>query len=232
LKVLESYPSDARALYVVGQAAEKAGHMEESISLFRRSLLAGPSRYSLGVRSHLMQDFIQLGRWEDFERERIDARKASLAGDRTLSPEKGYPIDTLSTGKEFIRVIEFPILHGRYHTRDRFLLDDEKDPCTGFVPYIDLESDDMDQVEFKRYDPDGAARGDRSFSLDAYPSPDSQGLLKFYPDGEPTYQTVRTDILAHMEQARPDRYDRDVSCSDPASLPQAEPVSPSSKPNE
>ena len=200
LKVLESYPNDARALNIVGQAAVRAGHIEESIPLFQRSLLADPSKYSLGVRASLMQDFIQLGRWQDFEAQRLNARKALLAGDRSLPTENGYPIDTFGTGNEFIRVIEFPTLHGRFHTRDRFLLYEEKDPCTGFVPYIDLGSDDIDQVEFARQHPDRAAAGDRSFSLVAYPTANSPALIKSYPDGEPAYQTVRADVFAQMKQ--------------------------------
>ena len=230
LKVLESYPNDARALNIAGEAAVKAGHLEGSFPLFRRSPLAGPSRDSWSVRASLMWDFIHLDRWQDFETERLDARKASLAGDRTLSPDNGYPIEVFGTGNEFIRVIEFPNLHGRYHTRDRFLLYEEKDPCTGFIPHIDLESDDIDQVNFAKEHPDQAAAGHRSFSLDAYPTANSQGLLKFYPDGEPTYQTVRADVLARTKQPLAPRHDPGATCPNTVP-PQSQRISSSSNPN-
>jgi hypothetical protein len=163
-----------------------------------------------------MWDFIQLGRWQDFEAERIDTRKAALVGDRTLSTENGYPIEVFRAGNEFIRVIEFPTLHGKFHTRDRFLLYEEKDTCTGFIPYIDLESDDIDQVNFSKQHPDRAAVGDRSFSLDAYPTANSQGFIKFYPDGEPTYQTVRADVLDQMKQWLTPYRDVGAACPDSA----------------
>jgi tetratricopeptide (TPR) repeat protein len=230
LKVLESYPNDARALNAAGQAAVRAGHLDESIPLFRRAL-ANSSRVTWSLHISLMQDFIQLGRWQDFETERLTTRKASLAGDSSLPPENGYTIDTLGTGNEFIRVIEFPTLHGKYRTRDRFLLYEEKDPCTGFTPYIDLESDDVDQVEFAKQHPDRAAAGDRSFSLDAYPTANSQGLLKFYPDGEPTYQTVRADVLARMKRPLTVHYNPGATCPDSAVPPQSQTISPSSNLN-
>ena len=121
LKVLESYPNDARALNIAGMAAVRAGHIEESIPLFQRALARTPGS-SWSTRASLMHNFIALNRWQDFEAERLDTRKASLAGDKTLPSEDGYQIEILNTGNEFIRVIEFPVLHGRYHTRNRFLL--------------------------------------------------------------------------------------------------------------
>ncbi len=212
LKVLESYPNDARALNIAGMAAVRAGHIEESIPLFQRALAQAPN-YSWSVRASLMHDFIALNRWQDFEAERLDTRKASLAGDKTLPPEDGYQIDTLKTGNEFIRVIEFPALHGQHHTRDRFQLYEEKDPCTGFTPYIDLESDDVDQADFDKRHPDKATAGDRSFSLDSYPTPNSQALIKFYADGEPAYETVRADILAALKQPLTAHHNQGETCA-------------------
>ena len=236
LKVLESYPNDARVLDIAGRSAVRAGHLEESIPLFHRVLAQDQmvgvhhNSYSLGTRSSLMQVFIQLNRWQDFEAERLDARKASLAGDRTLSPENGYPIDTLGTGNEFIRVIEFPTLHGQHNTRDRFLLYEEKNPCTGFTPYIDLEADDIDQVDFAKRHPDKAAAGDRSFSLESYSTPSSQGLIKSYPNGEPSYQTVRADVLSVMTKPLTAHYGPGATCANPAAPAQSPDVSPSSGP--
>ncbi len=195
LKVLDSYPKDARVLMFTAEAAVHAGKLEESIPLYQRAL-AQDANYSWSIRAGLMQVFILLNRWQDFEALRLDTRRASLAGDKSLPPEAGYPIEELHTGNESIRVIEYPSLAGLFHTRDRFLFYEEKDSCTGFIPYIDLESDDVDQDAFAKRHPDKAAAGERSFSLDTYPGPRSQGLIKFYWDGEPTYQTVRAEVLA------------------------------------
>jgi tetratricopeptide (TPR) repeat protein len=222
LKVLDDYPKDAHAIMIAAQAAARAGRLEDAIALYQRDL-AQVTRNSRVLHTGLMGVYITLGRWQELETERIATRKASLAGDKSLSPD-GYTIETLFTGKEYISVIEYPDLHGEYHTRDRFQLYEEKDPCSGFTPYIDLESDDADQAAFAKLHPDKAAGGDAAaFSLIAYTSPSSQWylavpvsdyasypqafasapdrwLLKSYPDGEPTYQTVRADILSLTEK--------------------------------
>jgi hypothetical protein len=58
----------------------------------------------------------------------------------------------------------------------------------------------VDQAGFNKLHPDKATAGDRSFSLDSFSTPNSQTLIKFYADGEPAYEAVRTDILAALKQ--------------------------------
>ncbi len=221
LKVLDSYPRDARVILLAAQAAVRADHLEEAIALYQRDL-AQVTRNSWSIRSGLMEIYIKLNRWQDFEALRLDTRKASLAGDKTLLPEDGYHIETLYTGREFISVLEFPTLHGDNHTRDRFQLYEERDPCTGFTPYIDLESDQ-------------GKDGSHGFSLVASTSPTSQWsvatqpayplspdrayssapvrwLLKSYPDGEPSYQQVRADILTLIAQPLTEHHNLSESC--------------------
>jgi hypothetical protein len=64
-----------------------------------------------------------------------------------------------------------------------------------FQPHIDLESGDVDQPAFAKAHPDKAANGERSYMLDTYASPCVQGLVEFYPDGEPTYEQVRAAVI-------------------------------------
>lgn len=78
----------------------------------------------------------------------------------------------------------------------------EFDPKTHFTPYIDVESDDIDQIDFAKAHPEKANAGERSFSLDSYPAPGTQRLIEFYPDGEPSYATVRADVFATL-RAKP-----------------------------
>ena len=65
----------------------------------------------------------------------------------------------------------------------------------------------IDQVGFAKQHPDLAAQGKRSFSLDSYNAPTTlpdgkqtrtEALIKFYWDGEPTYETVRADVLKSL----------------------------------
>ncbi|WP_263355865.1 tetratricopeptide repeat protein [Acidicapsa ligni] len=193
-KALSDYPDDPRALILTAEAAAKANQTEEAITLFQRAL-ARESNFTWSTRIALMRAYMSLNRWEDFESERADTRRAALNGDRTLSQKDGYPIDTLRTDTTFVRVIEFAKLHGVSHTRDRFLLYGEKDACTGYIPYIDLESNDIDQESFAKRYPDKAAAGMQSYSLESYLTPNAHGTLKIYPDGEPDYQVLRADVL-------------------------------------
>jgi tetratricopeptide (TPR) repeat protein len=220
-QVVDSYPTDARALMMAARAALRAGRLEESIPLFKQSLAQG-GRYSYSERFYLMSVYIKLNRWDDFEGERLDARKASLAGDKTLSAEKGYLIDTIQSKEESINVTEFPTLHAPYRIRDRFLLYEEKDPCSGYTPYVDLESDDADQADFVKRHPSQAAAGDRSFSLVAYLTPDSPVLLKSYRDGEPSYHTDRADFLALIDKLLTAHRNLRTPCTLPATPPQTQ----------
>ena len=121
-----------------------------------------------------------------------------------------------------VQTVVFPLQADAYHTLYRFLLpkgspamttvmaglnngaglnsdagaaDDERCKNPEFRPYIDLESDDSDQESFKASHPEEAAHGGRAYSLDTYPGPCSQGLIKFYSKGEPTYEEVRGDVV-------------------------------------
>ncbi|HWG17399.1 MAG TPA: tetratricopeptide repeat protein [Acidobacteriaceae bacterium] len=190
-KLLDTYPKDARLLTMAGETADRTGRPEEAVLLYERAFSEN-NRYSWNLRVRLMQDFIRLGRWQDFEAERLDTRKASLSGrDSTLPADKGYIIENPGTGHEFFNVMEFPSLHGDDHTRERYVLYEEKDPCTGFTPYIDLESPGAGSVPT-----DGSPATDRTFSLVAFPSLNTRWLLKTYPKGEPDYKTVRADVLS------------------------------------
>lgn len=219
LQVVDSYPKDARALMIAAQAAVRAGHLEESIPLFKQARVQA-GHYSWSDRAGLMAVYIKLNRWDDFEAERLDARKASLAGDKTLSAENGYLIDSIQSKEETVNVTEFPTLHGQYHARDRFLLYEEKDPCSGFTPYVDLESDDSDQAIFAKRQPRKAAAGDRSFSLVAYLAPDSPLLLKSYRAGEPSYRTARAYMLSHIDKLLTAYRNLRTPCTLPATPPE------------
>jgi hypothetical protein len=198
LKVVDQYPNDARVLMLAGGDAINAGLTEQAIPLLERSLAHSPPKYTGSSRTLLMRAYIKLNRWQDLEAERFDAWNASLAGDTTLPPDKGYAIEEFKTlSGEFVNSIEFPMLHGPNETREQFILIGEKDHCTGFTPHIDLESPGLDHT----------------FSLYAYPAADSRTRLDSYPAGEPTYQTIRADVLAALSSGPLAPYNQEETCT-------------------
>ena len=202
-KFLDDYPNDARALMLTAEAARLSGHLERAAELYHRSIEAAPGHAETPLIG-LLQTDAALGRWDDFEATQKQAREASLSGNKFVPENRVYVIEDYREAGRHIQVVEYPKLRGQFHTRYRFFFLSEFDPQNHFTPYIDVESDDIDQIEFAKQYPEKAATGDRSFSIDSYPAPRTQGLIKFYPEGEPTYKTVRADVFATLSsRSRP-----------------------------
>ncbi len=227
----KAFPKDLRVLRYSAQAAFYSGRNKEALDLFGRALAAHPTQpWPLHLAQ--MQVEARLGRWEEFDRELADLEKAKRGGaDAQLEGSSGFLVDGFAAGpagaQVSVQTVVFPLQADAYHTLYRFLLpkgspaktaiqaglnsdagaaDDERCKNPEFRPYIDLESDDSEQESFKAAHPDEAANGGRAYSLDTYPGPCSQGLIKFYSKGEPTYEEVRADVvkaLAGVGQGAP-----------------------------
>jgi hypothetical protein len=66
-----------------------------------------------------------------------------------------------------------------------------------------LESDDIDQMSYRKEHPEDAAAGKRRFSLDGYYPGNRHATFKFY-EGDPNYETVHNDVEnAVAGKARP-----------------------------
>lgn len=185
LKALDKYPDDARILNISATTAALAGHDDAAIALYKRTIQQA-SRFTYSARSSLMNIYLRLGRWDDFQAERLEARAADRAGTLAMSRDQPMTIDQLRVGSDFVSVVEFPALYGPNHTLDRFDLRDEKDICANFTPYVDLAASD----------PAGGVN--TIYSLLAFPTPATRWLIKTYPPGEPPYQTVRADVQAAL----------------------------------
>jgi hypothetical protein len=213
----KAFPDDLRVARYSAEAAFFSHHDREALDLFHRALAQHPYE-PWPLRLAILQLNARLGRWDDFDQglaELIQAKKSYT--DHQLDSSSGFLIDGFEAGagetKVQVQTIVFPLQADPYHTLFRFLLpkqspaktsiqagvnDDQGDPsCKNpdFRPYIDLESDDVDQAAFKQAHPELAAQGERSYSLDTYSAPCSQGLMKFYNGGRPKYETVREDVL-------------------------------------
>ena len=208
---LAAFPDDFEVLRDTASAAAEANQSEKALELFNRALTKHPAQ-PWPLRLSVLQLEAKLNRWADFDRDLTTLRAAKKSGDdHQLDSSNGFLIDEFDAGATHVQAVVFPLLAGRFHTLYRFLLPTppqpsqdpgadasaKPDPCKNphFRPFLDVESDDIDQVSFKKMHPDLAAKGERSYSLDTYGAPCSQGLIKFYSDGEPSYRSVRADVI-------------------------------------
>jgi tetratricopeptide (TPR) repeat protein len=209
---LAAYPDDLRVLRYTASAAMGANQNEKALDLFNRALAKHPNQ-PWPLRLAVLQLEARLGKWSDFDRDLAALRAAKKSGDdHQLDSSNGFLIDGFEAGGKQVQVVLFPLLAGRFHTLYRFMLPKLATPAPpvqastqspqssrcdnpDFRPYVDVESDDADQESFKKKHPDLAAKGERSYSLDTYGAPCSQGLIRFYSDGEPTYEAIRGDVI-------------------------------------
>ena len=200
--VLASNPADLDARLLLGGADLGLKDFPSAIKEFQTVATAKPTNWT--AHQDLALAYAQAQDWPDFDKERAIIKSARDKNATGLDKTGSDLIDELQVGSKTYRVLSFYKLAGRFHTRYAVVHfgDDGK-----LTDYIQCESDDVDQYAFKQKHPDKAAAGDRSFSLDSYsitPTGLSQGLIKFYWDGEPTYETVREDALKALQaQAAP-----------------------------
>ena len=214
----KAFPKDLRVLRGSAQAAFYSGHNKEALELFARALAEHPNQ-PWPLRLAQLQVQARMGHWEEFNQDLAELEKAKRGGaDAQLESSSGFLVDGFAAGpagaQVSVQTVVFPLQADVYHTLYRFLLPkgspakttikgglnsdsgtDEQCKNPEFRPYIDLESDDSDQESFKQAHPELAATGGRAYSLDTYPGPCSQGLIKFYSKGEPTYEEVRGDVV-------------------------------------
>ena len=149
---------------------------------------------------YLAQAYAQKGDWADFDKEREvmkSARDSHVRGIQLV--EDGDVIDILTVNGQQYTAKSYYKPVGPHHTRYVFL------HIVDGVKVTDLftcDSDDGDQVEFKREHPKEAAEGARRFSLDPWEVVNDNlvhgHMLRFY-DGEPTYEALRADVMKVLE---------------------------------
>ena len=206
-KFFEAYlhddPENVEAQFYLGFALFGEKQYPQAEQTFQKLISANPKLWSAHVS--LAEVYALEGRWSDFDRERQVVRDARHSGEPGINRTGGDVIDVLYVGDERYIVHEYDPLAGRFHARYNFSHVNKQ----GKVDYwIACESDDVDQSSFAQKHPNKAAAGERSFSLDSYSqtlNADGQvvrqthGTIKFYWDGEPTYEAVRADVLGVLE---------------------------------
>jgi tetratricopeptide (TPR) repeat protein len=193
-------PNSVEALGLTGDAHLGLKEYEDAAQSYLAAIQLRPDLWP--AHKNLVIVYAALSKWAEFDKERAllqDARAKRTTG---LSPQDSDVIDVLYVGTERYIVRGNAELEGKFKIRYRFM----HFGADGKLDFwIACESDDVDQATFAKAHPTEAAAGLRSFSLDSYtavaPNADGKGYsqthgtIKFYPDGEPTYETVRTDVL-------------------------------------
>jgi tetratricopeptide (TPR) repeat protein len=189
---LADNPDDIEARSSLGDAdlglKDFAGAAKEFQAVVAVKNDAWGAHQNLALAYALMED------WPDFDKQRAVIKAARDNKAEGLRKD-GDVIDVLHVGDKTYTVRAFYMLYGHYNTRYVFLHFGKDGKLSD---YVQCESDDVDQVSFKEAHPKEAAAGKRSFSLDTYSIGEkgsSQSLIKFYSDGEPTYETARSDAL-------------------------------------
>jgi len=201
---LRDNPENLDALVMAGDAFFELKQYEDAAKSFLAAIKLQPSLW--GAHKNLVIVYAAQGKWTEFDGERAVLKAARESGASGLSMKDADVIDVLYVGSEQYRVLSYAELAGRFKMRYNFVhFGSDRKPDYRIV----CESDDIDQIAFAKAHPQEAASGQRSFSLDTYsaskPSADGKGLtqthgtIKFYPDGEPTYETVRSDVLNLLE---------------------------------
>ena len=201
---LKDNPNNADALAMAGDASLGLQAYEDAAQSYVAAIKLQPTLWS--AHKNLVIAYAAEGKWAEFDQERSLLQGARANGAPGLSSKDADVIDVFYVGAERYIVRSYAELTGRYKTRYNFT----HFGADGKLDFwIACESDDVDQSFFAKAHPKEAAAGQRSFSLDSYTPPkpsadgrgytETHGTIKFYPDGEPTYETVRSDVMKTLD---------------------------------
>jgi tetratricopeptide (TPR) repeat protein len=207
-KLLTAYvkdnPGNAEALALQGNVFLELKRSPDAEHSFLAVIKLQPSLWS--AQKSLVTAYATQGKWAEFDQQRTFLQQARAKGYPGLSANDVDVIDVLYVGDDRYIVRAFAQLGGRFNNRYTFM---HFGPDNKPDYWIACESDDVDQITFAKAHPQEAAAGQRSFSLDSYTGPKlaadgksytrTHGTIKFYPDGEPTYETVRADVWSVLE---------------------------------
>ncbi len=179
--------------------AELALHEYEAAELGYRQVVAAQPENWLAHKNLVIVE-AALGRWEEFDRERALLRGARERGAPGISARESDVIDSFDIGNAHWIVREYYEPAGRSLTRYNF----ERFSTDGKVrEYISLESAEEAQKALARNDVRiGEAPAPvtiHDFALNFY-TDKAHGTLARYPQGEPSYETVRRDVMRQLRR--------------------------------
>jgi hypothetical protein len=190
---LAAHPGDIDAEVGIADA-ELALHEYEAAELgYRQVVAAQPERWL--AHKNLVIIEAELGRWEEFDRERAVLRGARERGAPGISARESDVIDSFDVRGEHWIVREYYEPVGRSLTRYNF-----EQFAEGKVrQYVSLESAEAAQQivtggQVRIGDDPVVAPTIKDFALNFY-NGKTHGTIANYPHGEPSYEQVRAAVM-------------------------------------
>jgi len=197
----KAHPESVDAEMGVGDA-ELALHEYELAELTYRSVVAKQPQMWRAHKNLVIIE-AQLGRWEEFDRERAVLRGARERGAEGISARESDVIDSFDVRGQHWIVREYYLPVGRSLTRYNF----ENFGADGRVKeYISLESAEAAKAaavegDVLRSDEQARQEAVKDFALDWYTGA-AHGAIKSYPEREPQYEAVRADVMRWLRGQR------------------------------
>jgi len=193
---LHAHPGSVDAQFGLADAELGLREFEAAEWDFRKVVAAQPQNWV--AHKNLVIVEAELGRWDEFERERAVLRAARERGAAGISARESDVIDSFEVNGHRWIVREYYEPVGRSQTRYNF---ERFSPEGHAEEYISLEPTAAAEAALKPGDvhigaetqslPPSAAG---EFSLNWY-SAKGHGTIARYPKGEPTYERARADLL-------------------------------------
>jgi tetratricopeptide (TPR) repeat protein len=199
---LRVHPGSIDAEEGVGDA-ELGLHEYERAELEYRKVVATQPQFWLAHKNLVIVE-AALGRWEEFDRERALLREARQRGAPGISARESDVIDSFDAGGHHWIVREYYEPAGRSLTRYNF---EFFGPDGRVREYVSLESADAarnalavgGQVHIG--DDAKVPASIKDFALNFYTG-NAHGTITRYPNGEPKYERVRSDVVRWLRQSK------------------------------
>ncbi len=199
---VKTHPGNIDAEEGIGDA-ELGLHEYEAAELQYRAVVANQPEFWLAHKNLVIVE-AALRRWNEFDRERTVLREARKRGAPGISARESDIIDSFDMRGEHWIVREYYEPVGRSLTRYNF---EYFDPGGRVREYISLESAEAARRALTR-NPNVLIGADsatlpaiKDFALNYYTTK-SHGTIKLYPEGEPSYEHVRADVLHWLRRPR------------------------------
>lgn len=200
---VKAHPGNIDAEEGIGDA-ELGLHEYEAAELQYRAVVAAQPEFWLAHKNLVIVEGA-LGRWDEFDRERAVLREARERGAPGISARESDVIDSFDLRGEHWIVREYYEPVGRSLTRYNF---EYFGPDGRVREYVSLESAEAARRALARnpniligVDP-ATLPAIKDFALNYYTTK-SHGTIKLYPEGEPSYEHVRADVLHWLRRAKP-----------------------------
>jgi len=198
---LQKHPDSVDAQFGLADAELGLREFEAAEWDFRRVVAAQPQNWV--AHKNLVIVEAELGRWDEFERERAVLREAREREAPGISTRESDVIDSFEVNGHRWIVREYYEPVGRSQARYNF----ERFSSEGHAEeYISLEPTAAAEAALKPGDvhigaePTAAPHSEHEeFSLNWYTGK-AHGTIMRYPKGEPKYERVRTDVLRWLRK--------------------------------